>query len=152
MAGLCQDCDGCCRILEIEGFKAFHEPCKHLGHTTSGPGCTIYDTRPTVCWVYKCLWLDSQVRPETERMEEALRPNVCKVVMGSPGGRQRETLHIFPYPDHQDAWRYPPVSDYLRMILARGAKVVVVLKKHRIALSGDMAVFGTEEEFQELIT
>lgn len=151
MAGLCQDCDGCCRVLEVHALgKAFHQPCKHLGQTSFGPGCTIYPNRPDVCWTYECVWLNSQVREQTERMPDNLRPNVCKVVMGNPLAGSREVMHIFPYPDHQDAWRFPPVSDYLRMLLSRGVKIVVVLANHRVALQGDMAVIGTEEEFARL--
>jgi hypothetical protein len=39
----------------------------------------------------------------------------------------------------------------LQSILARGAKVVVVAKDKRIAIKGDMAFVGTEEEFENLL-
>lgn len=71
--------------------------------------------------------------------------------MGWPWGIDRETLLIYPYPGHKDAWRVDPVKSYLRMILSRGGKVVVLAGKERIAISGDIAVIGTEEEFEKLL-
>lgn len=151
MAALCQDCTGCCEVFEVkEVNKAFGEPCKFLGKTPFGKGCTVYDVRPDACRHYICLWLDSQRRPEVEKLSNKLRPNVCKVVMGWPWGVDRETLFVYPYPGHPDAWRKPPVSDHLKMILSRGGKIVVVLQGRRIALKGDMAFIGTEEEFAEM--
>jgi len=153
MASHCQDCTGCCVVFEVkELHKAFGEPCKHIGKTLFGPGCTIYSERPAPCQRYVCLWLDSQRRKNVEQMPEELRPDVCKVVMGWPWGVDRETLFIYPYPGHERAWRNPPVSTYLRAILANGAKVVVVMGQQRIALKGDMAVIGTEEEFASLLS
>lgn len=83
-------------------------------------------------------------------MPENLRPDVTKVVMGWPWGEDRETLFVYPYPGHELAWRKPPVSDHLRMILSRGGKIVVVMNNRRLAIKGDMAFFGTEDEFAEL--
>lgn len=84
-------------------------------------------------------------------MPEELRPDVCKVVMGWPFGTDLTTLFVYPYPGYEDAWRKSPVSNHLRMILSRGGKIVVVTGKTRIALKGDMAVIGTEEEFADLL-
>lgn len=152
MAGHCQDCDGCCRVFEVKDIgKAFGEPCKYLGRTAIGPGCTIYESRPQACMNYVCLWLDSQRRQGVERMPEALRPDVCKVVMGWPWGEDRDTLYVYPYPGHEGAWRYPPVSDHLRMILRRGGKIVVVAGDKRMILKDDLAIMGTEDEFENML-
>jgi len=153
MAGLCQDCTGCCTVFEVKSVnKAFGEPCCHLGSTLFGVGCTIYAERPQECKNYVCLWLDSQRRAEVEKMPEALKPEVCKVVMGWPWGIDRETLFVYPYPGHEMAWKAKPVADHLRMILSRGGKVVVVLGAQRIAIKGNMAFAGTEDEFAQLLT
>lgn len=153
MAGLCQDCTGCCEILEVKSVpKEFYEPCKHLGTTSFGKGCSIYATRPLECHHYVCLWLDSQRRMDVEKMPESLRPNVCKVVMGWPWSEDRKALYIYPYPGFENHWRFPPVSEYLQNILARGAKVVVVIGDRRIVLNGNTAMVGTEQEFAELLT
>jgi hypothetical protein len=79
-----------------------------------------------------------------------MRPDVSKCVLGWPWGEDRETLFVYPYPGHEDAWQRPPVSSYLRSILRRGAKVVIVTKDKRVAIKGDTAFVGTEEEFAEL--
>lgn len=85
-------------------------------------------------------------------MPESMRPDVTKVVLGWPWGTDRETLFVYPYPGHDDAWQRPPVSQYLRGVLAKGAKVVIVAGERRIAIKGDMAFSGTESEFEELLT
>lgn len=159
MAAHCADCDGCCRVFEIKtdatvdriGLdKAFGIPCKYIGPTPVGHGCTVYQDRPDVCRNYVCLWLEGERLNAT--LGEALRPNVSKVVLGWPWGIDKETLFVYPYPGFENNWRVPPVSTYLRSVLARGAKIVVVLGKHRIAISGDMYLIGTEEEFAEVLS
>jgi uncharacterized protein len=153
MAGLCQDCTGCCVVFEVkEVAKAFGERCKHLGPTLFGVGCQIYTDRPDACKRYVCLWLDSQRRSEVESMPEAMRPDVTKVVLGWPWGEDRETLFVYPYPGYDDAWRRPPVAQYLQSVLARGAKVVVKTGDTVIAIRGDSAFVGTEDEFANLAT
>lgn len=153
MAGLCEDCDGCCRVFEVKEIgKAFGEPCPHLGPTPFGHGCRVYETRPTACVHYICLWLDSQRKKGVGKLPEALKPSACKVVMGWPWGTDRETLFVYPYPNYPNAWKVPPVSDHLKMVLSRGGKIVVVIGAQRIAMRGDMAVVGTEDEFAEILS
>ena len=153
MAGHCQDCTGCCIVFEVKDVgKAFGEPCRHLGKTLFGTGCTIYNDRPDACKHYVCLWLDSQRRIEVPTLPENLRPDVCKVVLGWPWGMDRETLFVYPFPGHETAWQKPPVGPLLKSILAKGGKIVVVAGDKRIAIKGDMAFMGTEEEFAELLT
>lgn len=139
-------------VFEVHAVgKKFGEPCQHLGKTLFGQGCTIYETRPDACRHYVCLWLDSQRKDPRLKFPEEMRPDRCKVVMGWPWGEDRETLFVYPYPGHDDAWQRPPVSNYLRNILARGAKLVVVTRDKRIAIKGDMAFVGSEDEFEELL-
>lgn len=153
MAALCADCTGCCIVFEVKDVpKPFGEPCKHIGQTLFGIGCQIYEERPDACRRYVCLYLDSQRRTDVEKFPESMRPNISHCVLGWPWGTDRETLFVYPYPGHDDAWQRPPVSLYLRSILAKGAKVVIVTKNKRIAIKGDMAFVGTEAEFEELLT
>lgn len=152
MASHCQDCTACCTVFEIKPLdKPFGEACKHLGKTLFGVGCTIYHDRPQPCQNYVCLWLDSQRRPGQE-MPENLRPDVVKVVMGWPWGEDRDTLFVYPLPGHDNAWRQSPVREHLQMIVARGGKLVIVTGKTRMAIKGDMAVVGTEEEFADILS
>ena len=152
MASHCQDCTGCCVVFEVKDVpKAFGEPCKHIGNTLFGLGCQIYAERPDACKRYVCLWLDSQRRSDVESFPEHMRPDVSKVVLGWPWGEDRETLFVYPYPGHEDAWRKRPVSLYLQRILAKGGKVVIVMGEKRIAIKGDMAFAGTEDEFATIL-
>jgi hypothetical protein len=80
-----------------------------------------------------------------------MRPDVCKVVLGWPWGTDRETLFVYPFPGHDAAWMKPPVGPYLQGVLARGGKIVVVAGDKRIAIKGDMAFSGTEDEFASLM-
>lgn len=52
----CGDCNACCVVLGVTeiGKEEFQE-CPHIFWR----GCGIYDTRPSECRNYKCLWLDS---------------------------------------------------------------------------------------------
>ena len=64
----CGDCSACCITLGIdvpELRKQPGVPCQHL----VGGGCGIYQTRPTLCREYYCLWrllveLPDMVRPD----------------------------------------------------------------------------------------
>ncbi len=151
MASHCQDCTGCCTVFEVKPInKPFGVPCPHLGATLFGPGCTIYPDRPDACKRYVCLWLDSQRRAEVEQMPEDMRPDISHVVLGWPWGEDRETLFVYPYPGYENAWREGKIRDHLRMILSRGGKIVVVYGDKRIAIKGDMAFIGTEDEFARL--
>jgi hypothetical protein len=154
MAAHCEDCTACCTVFEVKEIeKPFGHTCKHVGKTLFGAGCGIYAERPDACSRYVCLWLDSQRRAlEVERMPANLRPDACKVVMGWPWGVERETMHVYPLPGHDDAWRKEPVASHLRMILSRGGKLMIVTGKTRTAIVGDMAVVGTEEEFAQLMS
>lgn len=154
MAGHCADCDGCCRVFAVEGVnKPFGIPCQHLGATPVGHGCRIYAERPPECARYVCLWLDSQRRPEVEALPDELRPNISHVVLGWPWGIDRETLHVYPYPDDPEAWKRGAVAKHLKMVLKRGGKIVVYVNSGEVwSMRGDMAVRGTEKEFAELLS
>lgn len=154
MAALCQDCDGCCRVFEVKTIsKPFGVPCKHLGRTPDGLGCTIYHERPTECERYVCVWLDSQRRIEVPSLPENLRPNVCKVVMGWPWAADRSVMFVYPYPDFPDAWKIDPVKTYLQNILSSGGKVLVFVDSEHVVYSyGTVVMIGTEKEFVDIVS
>lgn len=154
MAGWCQSCTACCTVFEIKELgKSFGEPCKHLGkNLLNEPGCTIYQERPDACRGYICLWLEA-ARTKNRVAPEFMRPDICGVVLGQPYRAEHDVLHVFPIPGHPkypDAWRYPPVSDHLKEVLRRGGRLLIILEGKRIAIRGDMAAIGTEEEFERL--
>jgi hypothetical protein len=71
----CRSCTACCKelaILEDDIKKLPGELCKHCN---IGNGCGIYETRPSVCRTYHCLW---RSLPE---MDEAWRPDLSGILM-----------------------------------------------------------------------
>lgn len=53
----CGDCDLCCSAMEVFDLvppKPLGCRCPH--QCASGPGCTIYESRPSTCKVFYCLW------------------------------------------------------------------------------------------------
>jgi len=51
----CGDCNVCCEVLSIKGFKEAGVKCEKL----CGDGCSIYSKRPDACKHFKCVWLAS---------------------------------------------------------------------------------------------
>lgn len=74
----CGECTACCFTLYIKD-KTFEKPsgyaCKHCA---SGFGCKLYQSRPSVCRSFKCVWLKSQSR--NDRMAAELRPDKCGAI------------------------------------------------------------------------
>lgn len=69
----CGTCVTCCRDLYIvtpELTKPAHVLCPHC----TGAGCGIYDTRPSVCRMWNCVWRQLPALPDD------LRPDRCGVM------------------------------------------------------------------------
>ena len=50
--GSCEDCDICCDIVGASELgKPYYARCAHMHK-----GCTIYETRPHSCRVFRCAW------------------------------------------------------------------------------------------------
>lgn len=53
---ICGDCDLCCTVLRVDELaKPARQPCDKL--RIDGPGCSIHQTRPSICRGYTCAWL-----------------------------------------------------------------------------------------------
>lgn len=64
----CGECEQCCITPDIpELGKPAGERCKHLALTG---GCSIYESRPTVCRGFSCLWAEGQGK-ESERPDHS---------------------------------------------------------------------------------
>jgi hypothetical protein len=70
--------------------------------------------------------------------------------MGWPWGIDREALYVYPMPGFENNWRIDPVAARLKLLLSRGAKIIIMLPGERLVLRGDMAIRGTEKEFEAL--
>jgi hypothetical protein len=59
----CGKCSMCCKLLHI---NELNKPAnKWCSHCKPGQGCSIYETRPTICRTFGCGWLMSEtVGPE----------------------------------------------------------------------------------------
>jgi hypothetical protein len=69
----CGDCVECCRILKID-VPGLKKPPGVLCPHSTGKGCGIYETRPSQCRTWFCLWRRIGALPDE------LRPDRCGVV------------------------------------------------------------------------
>jgi uncharacterized protein len=112
----CGRCSLCCNLLYvIELNKPANTWCPHCrpGHG----GCTIYDTRPSICRTYACGWLMSdKVGPEWY-------PLLSHMVLslGVLGGIQTVTVTVDP--NFSGIWREHPYYHQLKAMAYRGLHV-----------------------------
>lgn len=56
---LCGGCTMCCKIM---GVTELNKPANSwCTKCTKGVGCSVYETRPTSCVEFKCVWLQTQL-------------------------------------------------------------------------------------------
>jgi hypothetical protein len=120
----CGDCSMCCKIPRIDEVeKPQGVWCRHCAPARGG--CTIYETRPSVCRDYFCGWLlSSDMGPEWQ-------PSICKMMINFEKDLVRISVHVDPaYPT---AWRREPYYSRFKQWSARfaGQKVIVVFVKKR---------------------
>jgi hypothetical protein len=117
----CGTCTACCRVFAITELE---KPAgKWCQHCDVGVGCQVYDTRPSTCVEFKCLWLLSKDAEPQHHLPDALRPDRCKVVF-SPSTNEdiyvATTLHGYPL-----AWRKHAVHSFIRWLVKKGKRVSV---------------------------
>lgn len=60
-ANACGPCTLCCKVLAVKEIdKPTNTWCKHASRAS---GCGIYDTRPTSCRQFNCVWLSNNLAP-----------------------------------------------------------------------------------------
>ncbi len=125
----CSDCHFCCLVLEVEEIsKPFCVLCPHVKKSDKGC-CSIYETRPTACADFRCLWLQSQDRPGQE-MPIDMRPNHSKVMFNtSPENNKHIYAHVHPH--HPDAWKKGGAWAKIQDLIDRGGTVEVVIGEWR---------------------
>jgi hypothetical protein len=71
----CGTCTACCKELAIldDGMRKL--PGMLCQHCSVGKGCGIYESRPTVCRTYHCLWRS------LPQMSDAWRPDQSGILM-----------------------------------------------------------------------
>ena len=149
----CGSCGECCRLLEIEEIgKPWNTPCIHQRASHHNGCCSIYERRPVSCGAFRCLWLASQTRVPGERLDPWLRPDKTHVVFYRNGG-EKDPRTIFAHvdPRYPEAWTHEPVASEVSRLVDRGAAVIVVIGKRRIALRKDRPpLFSDEERLAQL--
>jgi hypothetical protein len=79
----CGECIACCKFVEIPELK---KPADVLCQHCTGHSCGIYDSRPSICRSWYCVW-----RVEKELSDE-LRPDRCGVMFSLDGDAQPQTI------------------------------------------------------------
>jgi hypothetical protein len=77
----CGTCKACCTVFDIEDLaKPAGTPCKHLCEA----GCGVYETRPSACRGYFCIWRDDKA--VALGLPEWARPDRTGVILNARGG------------------------------------------------------------------
>lgn len=115
----CGTCSACCRVYAVpEVQKTAKEWCKHC---EIGKSCRIYETRPTRCVEYKCVWLELTEAGMNPPLE--LRPDHSKVVINMTTSPQ--VVDLVTMPNYPDAWKKPAIQALINMIVAKGKACVI---------------------------
>lgn len=121
----CGSCTLCCRTAGVE------EIAKPVGawctHCDKGKGCRIYSERPPSCREFACTWL--AVRQEGLPIDDALRPDRCKVVFFDAGPGM---LMAQVDPSYPDSWRKGAAMRAIADFAASGTTVMVVAGPHHV--------------------
>lgn len=108
----CGSCTRCCKVMRVTQPPAFEKPAGQKCPHQCKSGCSIYDTRPTPCREWSCLWLASQGRGDAE-MAPALRPDRSHCVVEATGHS------LVVHAEYPAAWRKEPMLSYLLDIAGR---------------------------------
>jgi hypothetical protein len=126
----CGTCTLCCRLPEIDLFdKPANAWCSNC---VEGQGCSIYESRPSVCRDFLCLWM-------TEDLGDEWDPIRSKMMVY----RQGAQVTILVDPDHKDIWRQELYLSQLRRwaadLEAHGGYVIVFWKDDVFKIDADVA-------------
>jgi hypothetical protein len=120
----CGDCSMCCKIMQVDEFdKPQGVWCRHCAPGRGG--CTIHESRPSVCRDYFCGWLiSSNLGPEWQ-------PSISKMLINFERDGLRISVHVDP--GHPVAWRREPYYGQFKQWCRQfaGQKMVVVFVKRR---------------------
>jgi hypothetical protein len=128
-ARACGDCTLCCKVMAIEDLaKPAGQWCRHC---KPGLGCRIYDSRPSECRDFNCLWLID------ERFGPHWRPSKSKLVLTT----SEDGIEARCDPGFPDAWRKEPFHSEIRALAAAGeahdVTVLVIIGERMILLASD---------------
>jgi hypothetical protein len=137
----CGDCSLCCKLAQVDELdKPSGVWCRHCAPGRGG--CTIYETRPSVCRNWACNWiLDASLGPEW-------RPLTCKMILFFENSGKRLCVRVEP--SHAAVWRrepyYSQLKQWSRAAVEARQQIVVYIKKRVIVILPDKDVdFGDVE-------
>lgn len=83
----CGDCIACCTLMPVPQLK---KPggvaCKHLDKEREGGGCTVYESRPSNCRQWACIWRSGSnlLAPEDRPDKLGIMLDTMREVPGKP--------------------------------------------------------------------
>jgi len=130
----CGNCNMCCKIPSVPELK---KPVNiWCSFCLIGKGCKIYESRPSTCREYVCLWL-------TDGLEEDLRPDKCKIIFEPFTDSIYLALCDASRPD---AWKSPIVLKTIAEIAKNGKAVI---SKKNVFLPEDRKSENVLSEFRQ---
>jgi uncharacterized protein len=115
----CEGCTACCKTMGVhELAKPVNTRCAHC---ETGVGCRIYDTRPSSCRTFECVWLQTQ--RGAQPLAPELRPDVSRVVMSTAAGGETIVLNVGP--ERRDAWKRGAMGKLVSRMLGDGVTVLL---------------------------
>lgn len=129
---VCGPCTECCRTMGVQEGDFHKRKDEWCQHAHAGRGCAIYETRPTPCRDFTCLWL-------TGWGDLAHRPDKIHGVLTATADGQNWTIHEHSgYEGHARRVLKP----YIDQWVARGLEFyVIVVCGTKRAFLGDARTF-----------
>jgi len=138
MSRECGTCTLCCKLLGVEELN------KPVGvwcsHCRKGEGCGIYPTRPEVCRIFECLWLQG-ILPEKLTPQRTH----CVFALAEDG----KVCTVNADPDYGQPWETPEVQLAIDALVNCGITVVVACGNRRKLITNDQAMMGKVVELVE---
>jgi hypothetical protein len=129
----CGDCTLCCKVLGVEEGDFHKRKDQWCAHATKRHGCGIYETRPSKCRDFACLWLTGQFGRDEHRPDK-----IHGVVTPTTDGKNW-VIHEDPgFPGHARAVLKRAITTWLD----RGKEFyVVVVCGDKRSYNGDVRTF-----------
>ncbi len=112
----CGSCTMCCKTIGVTDIDK--PPNVWCGHCEIGQGCKIYETRPTSCRTYECLWFSN------DWMADELRPDRCKIVFEEI--EEDRIVLAMVDPKRPDAWKTRNVQAFIQFMTHEFRAAVVI--------------------------
>lgn len=151
-SGQGRSCAGCTLCCKLPAIPEIAKPAQTwCGDCAIGQGCKIYETRPSPCRKFECVYLTSP------QLGEHWKPTACHMVIAHQPRVNRIVIHVDDtYPD---AWTWEPwYGDIQKMaaaiypkngqvlVLGQGVATAVLPDRHKpLGPLSDDKVFVTTE-------